>query len=80
MFDLHKIDAEIASVMEAIITSDDDLNLFRDRYLSKNGILPDIYRSIEKTKGQVSNFYLTKMIELRRCVDEKIKSYQLFNN
>lgn len=72
MFDLHKIDDEINKVKSVVISNSDELQLFKEKYLSKDGILPQIYKSIEKTKGQISNFYLLKMIELRRCVDEKI--------
>jgi hypothetical protein len=75
MFDLKKIEAEIKYVKNVFISNEEELKLFQERYLSKKGILPDIYESVVKTKGDKGDFFLMKMIELRHEVDAKVKRF-----
>jgi len=75
MFDLKKLEAEINYVNNILLSNEDELKLFQERYFSKKGVLPNIYESVSKVKGDMGNFYLMKMIELRHIVDAKIKGF-----
>jgi len=75
MFDLKKLEAEINYVENILLSNEDELKLFQERYFSKKGVLPDIYESVTRVKGDKGSFYLMKMIELRHMVDSKIKGF-----
>jgi len=74
MFNLKNIQFEIDSVRNCRISGKEELETFREKYLSKSGILPEIYYSISFTRGDATQYYLKKMMELRRAVDEIIRN------
>lgn len=74
MFDLKNIQSEIDSVRNSRISGKEELETFREKYLSKSGILPKIYLAISFTRGDSSQHYLKKMMELRQAVDEAIRN------
>ncbi len=77
MFDISKIETEIKIVNNLTISNEKELEVFKTRYFSKNGVLPSIYDTISKLRGVQSDFYLDKMLELRHSIDKKIKEFIL---
>lgn len=75
MFDLKNLDSEFDYVKNIKISNISELESFRSRYFSKDGILPEIYRSISKIRGPKSQKYLLLMLELRHSVDQVINKY-----
>ena len=75
MFDLQNLDSEFDYVKNIKISNISELESFRSRYFSKDGILPEIYRSISKIRGPKSQKYLLLMLELRHLVDQVINKY-----
>ena len=75
MIDIEKIQEEIDIVKNLNILNISDIENLKDKYLSKNGMLPYIYNLISKMKGSKSSYYLNKMLELRKSVDNKIKLF-----
>ena len=75
MIDIEKIQEEIDIVKNLNILNISDIENLKDKYLSKNGMLPYIYNLISKMKGSKSSYYLNKMLELRESVDNKIKLF-----
>ena len=71
------IKVEIDSVKSLIISNDDELNLVRLKYFSKDGILPKIYKLSSESKGSKSIQYLNALVEIRRIVDSKISDFIL---
>ena len=75
MIDIEKIQEEIDVVKNTIVSNSDELESLKKRYLSKDGILPEIYKTISNIKGSKSDYYLSKMLELRHSIDDKIKTF-----
>mgnify|MGYP006914157549 FL=1 len=76
MINIEQIQNEIEIVKETIISNEEQLLHFKEKYLTRSGILPQIYSEIGKMKGINASICLYKMIELRHFIDEKIKSYR----
>lgn len=70
---INMIQEEINNVKNITISNTDELEILKQKYLSKDGIIPSIYKIISNMKGD-SSYYLGKMLELRGVLDEKIKT------
>lgn len=77
MYDLNHIQFEIDSVRNTQIRDRSELEMFREKYLSKSGILPKIYKSVLSVDKKNQNQYLMKMIDLRHSVDDVIRKFEI---
>ena len=75
MINIDRIQDEIDMVRNSTISNLVEMEELRNRYLSKDGVLPEIYKLISKIKGSKSTHYLNKMLELRHTIDDKIRDF-----
>lgn len=67
---------EIESAKLIIISNESELIFIVDKYFSKDGILPKIYKMATVESGKRSDRILHQLVELRSIVDVKIREYK----
>lgn len=70
---------EIEFAKTITISNDNELLLIKEKYFSKTGILPTIYKLASSEKVSKSDKMLHQLVELRCIIDSKIKQYKSIN-
>ena len=69
------IEKEIEIAEQLTINNDDDLSRIKQKYFSKDGILPKIYKLASLERGSKSDAILKQLVKIRIIIDDKITKY-----